>query len=159
MASGKAHDRADLILAGLLMPAAIAFHSSAPFYTAVGAIIHLYLSPDLDLARCNARRRWGWLGFIWIPYQRMIPCHRHWSSHLPPVCTLIRVSPLVVWWIWVERDRVMAALIEWNFIAVIQVFPEWSAWVFVGLVLGDSLHLIMDILWSEAGKLKRGLWG
>lgn len=155
MAPGKHHDRADLIMASLLAATAIALQSPAALYTAAGTALHLYLSPDLDLPRCNARRRWGWIGFIWEPYERLIPHHRHWSSHCPGIGTAIRISPLMIWWLWVQRDRAIDALTGWDWIGLLQVFPEWSLWVFTGLCLGDALHLSMDWLWSEASKIRR----
>ena len=41
----------------------------------------LLLSPDLDLRHNNTRRRWGPLGFIWIPYFKIFK-HRGMSHSL-----------------------------------------------------------------------------
>lgn len=145
MASGTSHDRADLALAaslaslplwgGVLVGAInpsiqIEFYPELCLCAAAGALAHLWLSPDLDLPRCNALRRWGLFRFMWKPYQRIIPCHRHVLSHLPIIGTVGRVV----------------------YLGALPVFffgPEWlmlpEVWcIALGLALADALHWVMD---------------
>ena len=42
----------------------------------------LYVTPDLDLNHSRPKRHWGGLGFLWMPYQRIIAQgHRSLLSH------------------------------------------------------------------------------
>ena len=39
----------------------------------------MYLSPDLDLPRVEPVKRWGWLGILWAPFEKIIPHRSRWS--------------------------------------------------------------------------------
>lgn len=54
----------------------------------------LWLSPDLDLRHNRSRRRWGVLGFLWIPYTKIFK-HRG-VSHSLLFGTLTRLGYLGV---------------------------------------------------------------
>lgn len=145
MASGTSHDLADLILSLSLAslpfwsealvkaidsPVEIEFFPVLCLCSAVGVLAHLWLSPDLDLPRCNALRRWGMLRFLWKPYQRIIPCHRHVLSHLPIIGTFGRV-------VYLGALPVFFFGYQWL------LLPEvWC--IALGLALGDALHWVMD---------------
>ncbi len=90
MPSGKTHLRIEL----LLLPVWVAMGFVAESYRVIaigwegmaifaGAYLFssLLLSPDLDLRHNRSRRRWGPLGFIWIPYTKVF-AHRGISHSL-----------------------------------------------------------------------------
>lgn len=90
MPSGRTHLRIELIL----LPLCVALLFVAEGYKIIalswreialfaGAYLFssLLLSPDLDLRHNRSRRRWGLLGFIWIPYTKIFK-HRGVSHSL-----------------------------------------------------------------------------
>lgn len=122
MASGKSHAKATVIL-GILL----AFVSPWYPWLPVGALLGLWLSPDLDTVS-DPYRMWGVLRFVWWPYQKFF-AHRSFWTHFPVVGTLGRVlylSPFI--------------LVAWQFIGL-RCFAE----LVVGLCLADLLHYLMDL--------------
>jgi uncharacterized metal-binding protein len=91
MASGKNHDRS-ILFASPVVAIVVGSHSLELGIVAASAHLlgGLYLSPDLDLLS-KPYKRWGWLRWIWIPYQKLIPCHRHWLSHGVIVGSIVRL--------------------------------------------------------------------
>jgi uncharacterized metal-binding protein len=93
MANGKTHFRveagAGLLLGGgwaasdTLREAALgALPKEALIGFGLGYVFSMvWLSPDLDLDRCDARRRWGPLGFLWLLYPRLF-AHRGLSHDI-----------------------------------------------------------------------------
>lgn len=53
----------------------------------------LMFGPDLDL-RSRQYQRWGWLRWLWLPYQKRLR-HRSFLSHGPVIGTLLRVLYLL----------------------------------------------------------------
>ncbi|ABF45484.1 Predicted membrane-bound metal-dependent hydrolase [Deinococcus geothermalis DSM 11300] len=68
-----------------------ALHFTVGFF--VGTFL---LSPDLDLAegQVDSKRRWGWLGFLWVPYGML--CRHRGLSHTWLVGPLTRLAYLAV---------------------------------------------------------------
>ncbi len=101
------------------------------------------LSPDLDLAegRVNAKRAWGVLGALWVPYGKLFS-HRGWS-HSWIVGPLTRLAYL----------GVLAAL-AWGLVHALAPNLRWPAlpittWtltlpLLAGYYLSQWLHLIAD---------------
>jgi uncharacterized metal-binding protein len=90
MPSGKTHLRIELFV----LPLCVALLFAAQHYQLIavsweemaifaGAYLFssLMLSPDLDLRHNRSRRRWGPLGFLWIPYTKIFK-HRGVSHSL-----------------------------------------------------------------------------
>jgi uncharacterized metal-binding protein len=156
MASGKVHDRAITITTPALLAAAIASgHAEVGLIaTASYYISGMYLSPDLDLVS-RPFKRWGLLRFIWLPYQRLIPRHRHWLSHGPVIGSAVRLvylatwlSPLLVLFPGLQR-------IQWVGVTL----PNVVAFL-VGVELSALNHLLLDGLLIPLPKwLKRRLKG
>ncbi len=82
MASGRWHDRgiyfATPIIGIITIPVSLELGVIATSAHFLGGI---YLSPDLDIVS-RPYKRWGWMRWIWIPYQKFIP-HRSPLSHFP----------------------------------------------------------------------------
>lgn len=85
MPSGKTHLRIELVLLPLFL--ALLYYSfdvswaEGALFTGAYLFSSLLLSPDLDLRHNRSRRRWGILGFIWIPYTKAFK-HRGLSHSL-----------------------------------------------------------------------------
>lgn len=132
MASGKTHDRATLAIAAAL--GTVAVTTPVPMAIAVGSLAGLLLSPDLDLSKCNARRRWGALGIIWEPYAAMLP-HRSQASHAPIIGTLGRLAYLAA--IGLPLPLLFPVTVPWH------LWPT-LAWFAVGLAIADIGHWLLD---------------
>jgi uncharacterized metal-binding protein len=130
------------------------------------------LSPDLDLPS-RPFKRWGWLRWIWIPYQK-VTRHRSIFSHGPIVGTTLRVIYLGSWivllgmlglivvqllrnftWSWEQFIRDVAPqLLQRTEHLLIMYRAEWVA-LFVGLELGAMSHAVSDWLNSAYKRSKR----
>jgi len=156
MPSGQTHDRITLwslpVVTALTL--ALTRNSDLTLIVAGGFLFSgLMLSPDLDL-RSRPFKRWGWLRWIWIPYQRMMR-HRSVFSHGILIGTTLRVLYLISWVIFLTL--LIVALFQW-------LGEETFAWqefaqrvvrsllsyrvelmaLFSGLELGASSHYLAD---------------
>ncbi|MCR4404176.1 MAG: metal-binding protein [Candidatus Acetothermia bacterium] len=99
----------------------------------------LWLSPDLDLRSNDARRRWGALGFIWVPYTKVFK-HRGLSHNL-------LLGPLTrVGYLFLVGFLVLQAL---NYLGVradfhLRISSEILAMIGIGLYLPNVLHILYD---------------
>lgn len=144
---GKTHTKATLMLSVavliLFRPIEIAL---LLFF---GCLIGTVITPDLDVDTGHygfhiVRKRFGrFIGGLWAiywwPYRKIVP-HRHAVSHFPLVSTFLRFTYL--------------------FLPIFLLFPTilglnspnllefWGFWVFLGTVLADCLHTVMDLLSS-----------
>ena len=145
MASGRAHDRATLIVSaplGLCM--ATLWGIDAGLVAAAACSFGgLWLSPDLD-THSNALRRWGALRGLWWPYRRLIP-HRSLWSHGPLIGTGLRLLLLLGWWV------LLSELIGWprnaglpQLINCLEQQPHQAIALVIGLEASAWLHLILD---------------
>jgi len=87
MPSGKTHLKIEAgllfgwtALTGYLMATGTIEPAAVVAFTLAYAVSMLLLSPDLDLARSRAFRRWGPVRWIWIPYALLFR-HRRLSHH------------------------------------------------------------------------------
>lgn len=98
MPSGKTHLRIELFLLPIWVALFYLFIDTSWRTGALFAGAYLFssllLSPDLDLRHNRSRRRWGLLGFIWIPYTKIFK-HRG-VSHSVFLGTLTRLGYLGV---------------------------------------------------------------
>jgi uncharacterized metal-binding protein len=154
MASGKNHDRSILFTSPVV---AIVVGSHSLELGIVAASAHLlgglYLSPDLDL-KSIPFKRWGVLRVLWLPYQKLIPCHRHWLSHGVIVGSVVRLLYLAalllpMWFIFPGLQQV-ELMITWE-----KAIAFW-----VGVELSALNHLLLDGLILPLPKsIKRSLKG
>ena len=103
----------------------------------------LFLSPDLDLARSRASRRWGIGRVFWLPYSTLFR-HRRLSHHLlwGPLTRILYLGGLV--------------LIAYTGIALLSGMavarPVWPRSLLIsvvcGLYLPNQVHIVLDHLWS-----------
>jgi uncharacterized metal-binding protein len=117
----------------------------------------LMFGPDLDI-RSRQFQRWGWLRWIWIPYQKTIR-HRSLISHGFILGTLGRSLYLSIWlaalwllglavfqlWSSVSWNWQQELVKGWQFLKL--HYPQAVA-LFVGLELGAMSHSLSDWIGS-----------
>lgn len=119
---------------------------SLPFLSpplTVGIISGLILSPDLDvdfgfIGLAHLRRIpiagkviSGCWQVFWYPYAKIVP-HRSHISHSILFGTCLRVGYLAL------------PLLALNYLGMEMGIPTWFGAWFIGLVLADTLHIILD---------------
>jgi uncharacterized metal-binding protein len=94
--------------------------------------------PDLDCKSIQTKR-WAniGLGWLWIPYQHLIPRHRHLLSHgfiSGTVVRLLYLSPVITF-----------------FVIALNITLSWyiASLVFIGLEAGAMSHAIADNICSS----------
>ena len=123
----------------------------------------LMFGPDLDIYSIQYQR-WGYLRFIWLPYQKSLR-HRSFLSHGPLIGTTLRViylcgivtatgililliaEKLFMTWSWQEVAQSLLEIINSH-------STEFLA-LFVGLELGAMSHSISDFSNSAYKRFKR----
>ncbi|MFB2922706.1 MULTISPECIES: metal-binding protein [Aerosakkonema] len=125
----------------------------------------LMFGPDLDIYS-RQFQRWGWLRWIWIPYQKSLR-HRSFLSHGPIIGTALRslylicgivalgsLLCLVAQWLgvgiasWQELAKLVLASLG-------QHYNEWIA-LYIGLELGAMSHSLSDWSGSAYKRFKSG---
>jgi uncharacterized metal-binding protein len=137
MASGRNHDRSILFATPIIGIIGVSHSLELGIIAASAHLLGgLYLSPDLDL-RSAPYKRWGWLRWIWIPYQRFIP-HRSPLSHAPVIGSLIRLAYLSLWLsaLWVIFPGLQQ--VEW------MITWQKAITFLVGVELSALNHLLLD---------------
>jgi len=154
MASGKNHDRSILFTSPVV---AIVVGSHSLELGIVAASAHLlgglYLSPDLDL-KSIPFKRWGVLRVLWLPYQKLIPCHRHWLSHGVIVGSVVRLLYLAA--------LLLPMLFIFPGLQQVELMITWEKAIafWVGVELSALNHLLLDGLILPLPKsVKRSLKG
>jgi uncharacterized metal-binding protein len=138
MASGKNHDRAILFTSPIVGIIGVSHSLELGIIAGVAHLLGgLYLSPDLDL-KSIPFKRWGVLRVLWLPYQKLIPCHRHWLSHGVIVGSVVRLLYLAalllpLWLVFPGLQQ-----IEWAI--------TWQKAIafFLGVELSALNHLLLD---------------
>lgn len=172
MPSGRTHDRITLwslpFLAGLTF--ALTRNANVTLLLLGGFLFSgLMFGPDLDI---HSRQfiRWGWLRWIWIPYQKAIR-HRSVFSHGVIIGTIVR-SLYLAFFLSILGFLVLGIAqffgnVNWNWQMVVAMmqrslsqYPhEWLALI-VGLELGAFSHYISDWGGSTYKRMKtQGLSG
>ena len=172
MPSGRTHDRITLwslpvvagLTFGLTRSGNITLLVSGGFFFS-----GLMFGPDLDI---HSRQfiRWGWLRWLWIPYQKTLR-HRSMFSHGPIIGTSLRLIYLATWLSLVGILGLVIAQrfgrISWDWEQAMhgvmrslsQHSSEWIA-LFIGLELGAMSHSLSDWGGSAYKRFqRRGLSG
>ncbi|PSB29145.1 metal-binding protein [Chlorogloea sp. CCALA 695] len=164
MPSGQTHDRITLwslpIIAGCTY--LLTHRNSDRTLIVAGAFLFsgLMFGPDLDIYSVQYKR-WGYLRYLWIPYQKTLK-HRSFFSHGLIIGTTVRLIYLAFWLSLVGIFAVgIAELwgdISWNWQLWAQLAKkytyEWIA-LFVGLEMGAISHILSDRLGSFVKRQQR----
>jgi uncharacterized metal-binding protein len=170
MPSGRTHDRITLwTLPWIVGGSSMATRNGVLALIVSGAFLFsgLMFGPDLDIYSVQYKR-WGWLRWIWLPYQKMLR-HRSLWSHGPIIGTTLRLLYLLSGLGLVGIVAVAIAQAIWN-------FPwNWHAFIrhtfdqlrlhqgeaialWIGLELGSLSHAIADTLGSTHRRVRQKGW-
>ncbi len=167
MPSGSTHDRITLWSLPVVtaLTAALTRSGNLTLLVSGGFLFSgLMLSPDLDLHSLPFKR-WGWLRWIWIPYQKAMH-HRSILSHGPIIGTTLRILYLASWIVLLGvLILVVVQLyqdVSWSWQGFAQEVgrslshyqAEWIA-LFVGLELGAMSHSLSDWINSAYKRSKK----
>lgn len=156
MPAGRTHDR--ITLWGLPVIVSVTFiqtRSGNSTLIVAGAYLFsaLMFGPDLDLYSIQYKR-WGYLRWLWIPYQKMLR-HRSIWSHGLIVGTVLRVLYLGIWIAFVAifglgvTHLIWGVELSWQRLvavgqrSLLQNKTEWML-LFLGLELGAMSHSLSD---------------
>jgi uncharacterized metal-binding protein len=153
MPSGKTHLRIELFV----LPLCVALLFAAESYKVItvsweemaifaGAYLFssLMLSPDLDLRHNRSRRRWGPLGFLWIPYTKIFK-HRG-VSHSLIFGTLTRLGylGLIALLIALGLSYFNVWAIPFDALRTFSIDLKLFSFLLAGLWLPNILHTLTD---------------
>ncbi|BBD57480.1 hypothetical protein NIES2109_02470 [Nostoc sp. HK-01] len=156
MPSGQTHDR--ITLWALPLVAGVSFwqtrSSSVTLLVAGGFMFGgLMFGPDLDIYS-RQYQRWGYLRWIWLPYQKSLR-HRSFLSHGPIIGTTLRVIYLLVLLaiaaliVSVIIEKLGSTAFNWQALgknverSLVGYSTEYLA-LFLGLELGAMSHSLSD---------------
>lgn len=164
MPSGRVHEAINLSVLGLAtaaywvyrqdlevpQPVAVAFMGSYLLGT-------FLITPDLDLAeqQVRAKGRWGWMGWLWVPYGWMFT-HRG-LSHTWVVGPLTRILYLgamgvLVYWFFTTLSSYLGLNIHLQ--PHFKAPPQEVIWALVlGYYASQWLHLIADGIWPDSSRI------
>jgi uncharacterized metal-binding protein len=161
MASGKNHDRITLICLPLVagINLTITKNTDLTFWTASSFLFSgLMFGPDLDI-HSQQYIRWGWLRWLWKPYQCSIR-HRSPLSHGPVIGTILRLLYVGTWlgligliYLGVMRSTGHKTVSDRQLLAIAQELianhqPQLLS-ALAGLELGAMSHSIADVCSSK----------
>ncbi|MEH2106958.1 metal-binding protein [Nostoc sp.] len=156
MPSGRTHDR--ITMYALPFVAGITFwqtrSSNATLLVAGGFLFGgLMFGPDLDIYSVQFQR-WGFLRWIWLPYQKSLR-HRSFLSHGPIIGTILRILYLgsllaiLAIFVLVIAEKLGNLSFTWQDLggsvgrSLMQYDTEYIA-LFLGLELGAMSHSLSD---------------
>lgn len=167
MPSGRTHDR--ITLWSLPVVAALTFwlsQSSRMTLILSGGFLFsgLMFGPDLDI-HSRQFQRWGWLCWLWRPYQQCIP-HRSLLSHGPIIGTTLRLIYLGGWMLLFALGGLSLAhyfgLTAWDWRTtlalgnqMVQHYTQEGLVLWLGLELGAMSHSLSDWGGSAYRKLTK----
>ncbi len=170
MPSGRTHDEITLWSLPLVAGGTYAQtrSSSLTLIVAGGFLFSgLMFGPDLDIYS-QQFQRWGWLRWIWLPYQQSLH-HRSFLSHGPVVGTALRILYLGIWIGAIAFGVVLVGdflgLFTWNpsmasaaIARTLKQYPLEGIALFLGLELGAMSHSLSDWIGSAYKRFKKYGW-
>lgn len=159
MSSGTVHTKASLLLTGGFLFTAVWALDPSLIQYAVGSLIGVLITPDLDVDRGFSGDRyirqrvgkpvaWVW-DRVWHFYRRSLK-HGGELSHFPIISTLGRI--VYLYFLLIVVPHVVTYLIfspQWDIRYVLGWYWEklWVGWrVIFGLMGADTIHYFLDIL-------------
>lgn len=164
MSQGVVHRKASLILAAGFSVGALLSQNAGGLECALGAVVGIMVSPDLDVNSGNIsykiiRKKVGWFGesvwrWFWSGYSGSFK-HGQFASHFPIFSTLIRLFYIYFWVILVPHTLIYFSVNPgWDLMYVLSWFAKLflSPMFFYGLVSSDIIHWALDLLTKETKK-------
>lgn len=155
MPSGRTHDRITLYALPLVTGVTLwqTRSSNVTLLVAGGFLFGgLMFGPDLDIYSVQFQR-WGWLRWIWLPYQKSLR-HRSFLSHGPIIGTTLRVvylsTVLTILAIFVVIvGEKLGSAVTWQDLGVtvgrsLTTHSSEFLALFLGLELGAMSHSLSD---------------
>lgn len=169
MPTGRTHDRITLTSLPVVGGSTLFLSHSTRLTLIVCASFlfsGLMFGPDLDIYSCQFRR-WGWLRWLWLPYQKLLR-HRSLFSHGPIIGTLFRLLYLAIWLLLLGSIGLSVAIysrqVAWDWRSgvelakgYIQQYPFEGLALLIGLELGAMSHYLSDWGGSIYHRLKQSL--
>ncbi len=169
MPTGRTHDRITLTSLPIVGGSTLLLSHSTRLTLIVCASFlfsGLMFGPDLDIYSCQFRR-WGWLRWLWLPYQKLLR-HRSLFSHGPVIGTVVRVLYLAIWLLLLGGIGLSVAIysrqVVWDWQSgvklsqsYLQQYPFEGLALFVGLELGAMSHYLSDWAGSIYQRFKQSL--
>jgi uncharacterized metal-binding protein len=167
MPSGRTHDRITLWLFPPIVGWTLLFsrNSTIALLLSSGFLFSgLMFGPDLDIYSVQYRR-WGFLRWIWRPYQSMIP-HRSWLSHGWLIGTFVRTLYLALMLAFLGIPILILIQLLWGihwdgqelsrqiWQLVTHDHPQETIALIVGLELGSMSHSLSDWIGSAIKRSK-----
>lgn len=167
MPSGRVHDRITLwCLPWLVLLTLLLTRSGELALLAAAGFLFsgLMFGPDLDIYSVQFKR-WGWLRWIWIPYQKALS-HRSQLSHGLLIGTILRLLYLLVITSLIGMFGVAIAQLVWGFpwnwqnflqlcLQKLQQYSGEAIALFLGLESGAMSHSFADWTGSTYKRIKR----
>jgi uncharacterized metal-binding protein len=167
MPSGRTHDRITMWVLPIVV--AITFwqtrNGNLTLLIATGFMLGgLMFGPDLDIYSVQYQR-WGFLRWIWLPYQKSLR-HRSFLSHGPVIGTTLRIIyfTIIVSFIalalLVIAEKLGNVVLNWQTLgdeilnALVSYRSEFIA-LFLGLEVGAMSHYLSDWTGSAYKRFKK----
>ncbi|HEY9295219.1 MAG TPA: metal-binding protein [Phormidium sp.] len=167
MPSGRTHDRITLWILPVVAVLTLGQTQSGILTLLVsGGFLFggLMFGPDLDIYS-RQYQRWGFLRWIWIPYQKSLR-HRSFLSHGPIIGTALRSLYLSLWIIIfgglvIFIAQLLGVTIDWESstnlaLASLAKYQAEGIALLVGLELGAMSHSLSDWGGSAFKRFKSG---
>ncbi|RIH88584.1 hypothetical protein Mlute_00545 [Meiothermus luteus] len=166
MPSGRVHEAINLSVLGLAAAAYWAYREELALPEPVAvAFVGSYLvgtfliTPDLDLAerRVRSKGRWGWLGWLWVPYGWMFS-HRGLSHTwiVGPLTRLLYLGVVGLALGWATLALAGYLRLGFDLRASLRAPPQEVVWALVmGYYTSQWLHLLADGIWPDPIPLGR----
>lgn len=146
MPSGKTHLKIELAVWAVCAVGSVFLQTKGALsWTTEGSFLcaylfsSLFLSPDLDLARSRASRRWGIGRIVWFPYAALCR-HRRMSHHLllGPLTRILYLGGVL-----------LGLLFGLALVTGRSLSFSWPSWQIVaailsGLYLPNQIHILVD---------------
>lgn len=157
MSDGIVHFKSSLILASGFSLAALATGDARILECTAGALVGIFISPDLDLNGEGIvqgrfiRRKFGnpvlgaWKRF-WQGYSGSFK-HGQFGSHFPIYSTFVRLSYIYFWTILIPHILIYFSFYpSWSLMYVLSWYAILftSPWFFLGLAYSDFIHYALD---------------
>lgn len=163
MPSGQTHDRITLwslpVIAGSTY---FLTRSSDRTLIVAGAFLFsgLMFGPDLDIYSIQYKR-WGYLRWLWIPYQKSLK-HRSMLSHGIIIGTTVRLvyitALLSIVGVFVVGIAELWGNVSWDWQLWVEIAKKYTyelLALFIGLELGAISHILSDRIGSFSKRWQR----